>query len=110
MAGPPPSPPPFRGRPLLPGPPWTPPRPRAYTWADVLTVLGFSAAVVGFFWAGILLLPLGLAASIIGFRGDRCRGLAVAGVVVSAIGLLLKVMLLLEESGLLPHWFTSGVF
>lgn len=103
-------PPPFMGRPLPPGRGWMPLTQKPYTWADILTVLGFSAAVVGYFWAGVLLLPLGLVASVIGFHGNKCRGLAVAGVVVSAIGVLLKIMMMLEESGLLPHWLTDGIF
>ncbi len=88
-----------------------PPMPRkVFTWMDVSTVLGFVSSVLGYFFASVLLLPLGLAASILGFRGDRTRGLAVAGIVVSAIGILIKIMAILDELALLPHWFTNGVW
>lgn len=93
-----------------PAPRWRPPTPRPYSWADVLTILGFTAAITGYFWAGVLLLPLGLLASITGFRGNRCRGLAVAGVVIGAIGVVIKIMLMLDEAGLLPYWMTDGIF
>lgn len=101
-------PPPFVARPMG-GPGWPPLACREYTWTDILTILGFSAALAGYFWAGVLLLPLGLVASLIGFRGPNRRGLAVAGIVVSAIGVLLKVMMMLNEAGLLPYWFTDGI-
>lgn len=83
---------------------------RPFTWMDIFTVLGFVAGVVGYFFASILLLPLGLVASVVGFRGDRYRGLAVAGIVISAIGVLLKLMLILQEAAWLPEWFTNGIW
>lgn len=77
---------------------------------DIFTVLGFVSSVVGYFFASVLLLPLGLIASIVGFRSERNRGLAVAGIVISAIGALIKVMVILSESALLPEWFTNGIW
>lgn len=100
--------PPFMGRPAAPG--WQPIAPREYTWADILTILGFSAAIAGYFWAGVLLLPIGLVASVIGFCGNNRRGLAVAGIVVSVIGVVLKIMMMLNEADLLPYWLTDGIF
>ena len=73
-------------------------------------MLGFTAALTGYFRAGILLLPLGLVASLAGFWGNKHRGLAVAGVVISAVGLLLEIMSILEKNCLLPYWLTDGVF
>lgn len=96
--------------PVPPAPPALFPRQKAFTWADICTVLGFTASLVGYFFTSIVLLPLGLAASLLGFRGDRTRGLAVAGIVISALGLLIRLMVLLSDSGLLPHWVTSGVW
>ena len=96
-------------RPMLPPPQY--PRPqRSFCWRDVFTVLGFVSSVVGYFFASVLLLPLGFIASIVGFRSDRNRGLAVAGIVISAIGVLMKVMLILSEAALLPDWFTNGIW
>ncbi len=83
---------------------------REFCWMDVFTVLGFVSSVVGYFFASVLLLPLGLIASIVGFRSDRNRGLAVAGIVISAIGLMIKVMLILDHAALLPDWFTNGIW
>lgn len=96
-------------RAMLPPPQY--PRPqRSFCWRDVFTVLGFVSSVVGYFFASVLLLPLGFIASIVGFRSDRNRGLAVAGIVISAIGVLMKVMLILSEAALLPDWFTNGIW
>lgn len=83
---------------------------RPFCWMDIFTVLGFVSSVVGYFFASVLLLPLGLIASILGFRSDRNRGLAVAGIVISAIGVMIKVMLILSEAALLPDWFTNGIW
>lgn len=86
------------------------PRQEPYTWKDICTVLGFAAGLVGYFFASVFLLPLGLVASVIGFRGNRYRGLAVAGVVISAIGVLLKLMVILQQAAFLPNWFTNGIW
>lgn len=113
------------GPPALPPPGFAPrpggPRPagnqppfllsqKPFTWRDILTILGFVSSVVGCFFASVLLLPVGLVSSVLGFRGDRTRGLAVAGIVISAIGALIKVMLILRDAGVLPWWFTNGIW
>ena len=46
----------------------------------------------------------------LGFKGDRARGLAVAGIVIATLGLLLKLMFILRQAEFLPQWFTSGVW
>ena len=94
--------------PPLPGPPHLPRK--TFTWMDVCTVLGFVASIVGYFYTSIILLPLGLASSIVGFRGDKTKGLAVAGIVISVIGLLIRLMVGLYENDLLPYWVTSGLW
>lgn len=86
-----------------------PPR-RGFTWADVSTFLGFCASIVGYFGASLLFFPLGILASVLGFKGNRVRGLAVAGIVIATLGLLLKVMNVLQMLDFLPGWFTSGVW
>lgn len=95
---------------MLPPPQMAVPPQRAFRWMDIFTVLGFVSSVVGYFFASVLLLPLGLVSSIIGFRSDRNRGLAVAGIVISVVGLLIKVMLILSQAALLPDWFTNGIW
>lgn len=96
--------------------PQAPPQPIAFrrttpfTWADICTIFGFVSSIIGYFWGSVLLLPLGLIASIIGFRGDRTRGLAVAGIVLASIGLLIKLAFILYEAAFLPDWFTNGVW
>ena len=95
---------------MAPPPPPVLIAPRPFTWRDILTILGFVSSVVGCFFASVLLLPLGLVSSILGFRGNKSRGLAVAGIVISAIGALIKVMLILRNAGVLPWWFTDGIW
>ena len=108
-------------RPCRPRPsPWRLPRPltmppgpsrrRPFTWADVATFLGFCSSIVGYFGASLLFFPLGILASVLGFKGDRARGLAVAGIVIATLGLLLKLMFILRQAEFLPQWFTSGVW
>lgn len=106
---------PPQAQPLAPAPPPTyVPRPqparRPFTWADVATFLGFCASIVGYFGASLLFFPLGILASVLGFKGDRARGLAVAGIVIATLGLLLKLMFILRQAEFLPQWFTSGVW
>ena len=102
-------------QPLAPAPPpYYAPRPqparRPFTWADVATFLGFCASIVGYFGASVLFFPLAILASVLGFKGDRARGLAVAGIVIATLGLLLKLMVVLRQAEFLPQWFTSGVW
>ena len=72
--------------------------------------LGFASSVIGYFWASLVLLPLGLVTSLIGFKGNKTRALAVAGIVVSAIGLLIKLMMILNDASWLPYWITNGIW
>lgn len=106
---------PPQAQPLAPAPPpYYAPRPqparRPFTWADVATFLGFCASIVGYFGASVLFFPLAILASVLGFKGDRARGLAVAGIVIATLGLLLKLMVVLRQAEFLPEWFTSGVW
>lgn len=106
---------PPQAQPLAPAPPpYYAPRPqparRPFTWADVATFLGFCASIVGYFGASVLFFPLGILASVLGFKGERARGLAVAGIVIATLGLLLKLMVVLRQAEFLPQWFTSGVW
>lgn len=100
-------------QPLAPpaAPPYIPqPARKPFTWADVATFLGFCSSIVGYFGASLLFFPLAILASVLGFKGDRARGLAVAGIVIATLGLLLKLMFILRQAEFLPQWFTSGVW
>ena len=83
---------------------------KPFTQADLCTVLGFTSAVMGCFWGSVLLLPLGLVTSVLGYRRDRTKGLAVAGIVISVIGLLIKVVNILSQAVYLPPWYTNGIW
>ncbi len=94
-------------------PPYIPrpqPERKPFSWGDVATFLGFCSSIVGYFGASVLFFPLGILASVLGFKGDRARGLAVAGIVIATLGLLLKLMVILRQAEFLPGWFTSGVW
>ena len=85
---------------------------KPFTQADLCTVLGFTSAVMGCFWGSVLLLPLGLVTSVLGYRRDRTKGLAVAGIVISVIGLLIKVVNILSQAVDVykrqrPCWYTG---
>lgn len=80
-----------------------------YTWIDAATVIGFVSSVVGLFWCAVLLLPIGGVASGIGFRGERLKGLAISGLVISIVGIIIRLCTILYQSGILPRWFTMGV-
>ena len=65
---------------------------------------------MGYFGASVAFFPLGILASVLGFKGDRSRGLAVAGIILGTLGLLLKLMVVLRQADFLPAWFTSGIW
>ncbi len=82
-----------------------------FTAYDLLTIFGFVASIIGNFVIALILEPLALAASIIGFaKGKRYRGLAIAAVVIAAIGLLIRLFITLHENGLIPEWIVTGTF
>ena len=92
-----------------PMPPAAKPLKKLFTWSDVSTLIGFISSIVGIVWCAILMLPLGATCSILGFKGNKSKGLAVAGIVISVIAGLIKVGIILYEAGLLPQWFISGI-
>lgn len=80
-----------------------------YTMFDLFTIFGFVAAIIGNFVIALVLEPLALAASIAGFaRGKRYRGLAIAAIVIAAIGLLIRFFITLHDNGLIPEWMITG--
>lgn len=86
------------------------PMKKTYTWRDICTIIGFASSIIGFFTFWLVLCPVGLITSILGYRGDRTKGLAVAGIIISVLAILVKIGYILYDSNLLPHWLTSGVF
>lgn len=81
-----------------------------FAWVDVFSIIGFVAALIGLFWCSAVLLPLGIVCSVIGFFSKKTRGLSVAGLAISVIGLLIKLCVELYRAGLIPEWLTRGIF
>lgn len=88
------------------------PQPRVkpdFTVFDLMTIFGFVASLVGLFQIGLILEPLALLSTIAGFaKGKRCRGLAIAGFVIAAIGLLVRLFETLYRNNVIPQWLISG--
>lgn len=78
---------------------------------DLLTVLGFVCSIVGMFVISMILHPIGVIASVIGFvQGKRYKGLALAGTVISVVGGIIYLVMSLYHNGILPEWITFGAF
>lgn len=76
---------------------------------DLLTILGFVCAIVGMFSISLILHPIGVLTSVIGFvQGKRFRGLALAGTVISVVGGIIYLVISLYNNGVLPEWITYG--
>ena len=76
---------------------------------ELLTVLGFVCPIVGMFRISMILHPIGVISSIIGFvQGKRYRGLALAGTVISVVGGIIYLVISLYHNGVLPEWITFG--
>ena len=89
--------------------PYQPPKKKEYTWCDFCSVIGFTCSIVGLFYFWLILCPVGLVASFLGFRANNTKGLAVAGFIISFIGVVIKIGHILYTTGILPFWLTSGV-
>lgn len=87
----------------------SPVKKRVLSWGDVSVILGFVCAIAGMFWFWLVLCPVGLGLSIFGFCKNKTRKLAVAGIVISALGVLIKIGYILYTNDWLPAWLTSGV-
>lgn len=83
---------------------------KSFLWGDVLAVFGFVCSIVGFFWFWLILCPIGLAASIFGFCRKRMQKLAAAGIIISAVSILIKLGYILSVNNLLPPWLIGGAF
>ncbi len=98
----------YYGAPSYPNP-YQSPKKKEYTWSDICTVVGFTCSIVGLFYFWLILCPVGLIASFLGFHANRTKGLAVAGVIISFVGIIIKIGYILYQTNLLPSWLTSGV-
>ena len=81
-----------------------------FSWGDVFSIIGFVAALIGIFWCSAVLLPLSIVCSVTGFISKKTRGLAIAGLAISVVGLLIKLCVELYRAGLIPEWLTRGIF
>lgn len=120
-APPPPPPPVINPNPNMPNPNmprpyqqpvyYSKPQKKPLTIPDLLSILGFVAAIVGMFSASVILHPIAAISSITGFvKGSRFKPLAVAGFIISVVGGLVYIILSLYRSGLIPEWITFGAF
>lgn len=83
---------------------------RKFRWPDILSLIGFISALLGIFSYSVILIPAALLCSLLGFLGDRYKGLAIAGLVISVIVALLKVGMILYQNNLIPDWVSQGIF
>lgn len=81
-----------------------------YKWNDICSIIGFCSSILGFLWFSVLFLPVGAVTSLLGMRGEKAKGLAIAGFVISILAICLKVGFILYENVMIPEWVISGVF
>ncbi len=81
-----------------------------WTFFDTLSIFGFVAPIFGLFAYAVILLPLGFILSLLGLKSKYLKGLSIAGLVVSLLAGIVKIMILLYEYDLIPYWITEGVF
>lgn len=76
---------------------------------DVLTILGFVSSLVGLFSIWVVLEPLAVIASVIGFfKGSRFKGLAAAGIVISIIAFIIILFQTLYNGNIIGKWAIEG--
>lgn len=104
--------PPMQGVPPYPQPVVYPrPPKKPLTIPDMLSILGFVAAIVGMFSASVVLHPIAAICSFAGFiKATKFKPLAIAGFVISIVGGLVYIILSMYRSGLIPQWITFGAF
>lgn len=97
--------------PVMQQPIYQRPQKKPLTIADLLTILGFVAAIVGMFSSSIILHPIAAVSSLFGFiKGTKFKPLSVAGFVISIVGGLVYIILSLYRGNIIPQWITFGAF
>ncbi|MBO6232268.1 MAG: zinc ribbon domain-containing protein [Ruminiclostridium sp.] len=92
--------------------PQFPPIPRKpFGVFDLLTILGFVSSIVGLFCSWVVLEPLAIVSSLIGFiKGTRSKGLAAAGIVIAVIAFIIRLFLSLYDNNVIGKWAVEGIF
>lgn len=97
--------------PPVPPPPYIRPQPlkKPFGIFDVLTILGFVSSLVGLFSIWVVLEPLAVITSVIGFfKGSRFKGLAAAGIVISVIAFIIILFQTLYDGNIIGKWAIEG--
>lgn len=77
---------------------------------DTVSIIGFVAAIFGIFIYAVILLPIGLVASVLGLKSRILKGLSIAGIIISVIAVVIKILVVLYTYDLIPQWITQGIF
>lgn len=75
-----------------------------------VSILGFVCSMLGIFVFAVVLLPIAIIASAIGFVKKQLNGLAIAGLIISIVALVIKIFVLLDRYEVIPYWMTRGIF
>ncbi len=95
--------------PVMMGPP--PVIKKPFTLFDVLTILGFVSSLVGLVQIWVVLEPLALVSSVLGFfKGNRSKGLAAAGIVIAVIAFIIRLFMTLYNNNVIGRWAIEGAF
>ena len=97
--------------PPAPAPYYPPPvQKKPFSVFDVLTILGFVSSLVGLVQIWVVLEPLAVITSIVGFfKGTRYKGLAAAGFVIAVIAFIIRLFITLYNSNIVGKWAIEGI-
>ncbi len=100
---------------MPPPPPISAPRPsepkKPFGFFDVLTILGFVASLVGMICIWVVLEPLAVISSLLGFlKGSRSKGIAAAGIVIAVIAFIIRLFFSLYDNNIIGKWAVEGIF
>lgn len=89
----------------------TTPVKKPFNLFDVLTILGFVASIVGLVQIWVVLEPLAVISSVLGFfKGSRYKPLAAAGFVIAVIAFLIRLFITLYDNNVIGKWAIEGIF